>query len=66
MRKKFQIINLSKISSTPSINILPYAMLTLSFINKKSSTIEGMTFKPGVKIFFSFGWLFWDFQITNL
>jgi hypothetical protein len=66
MRKKIEITNLSKISSTPSINILPYVMLTLSFVNKKSPTIEGMAFKPGIKIFFSFGWLFWDFQITNL
>lgn len=67
MKKKFEIINLSKISSTPSINILPYAILTLSFINKKTPTIEGTTaFKPGIKVFFSFGWLFWDFQITNL
>jgi hypothetical protein len=66
MRKKFEIINLSKISSTPSINILPYVMLTLSFVNKNSPTSDGVTFKPGIKIFLSFGWLIWDFQITNL
>jgi hypothetical protein len=66
MRKKFQIINLSKISSTPSINILPYVILTLSFINKSAPITDGITFKPGFKVFFSFGWLFWDFQITNL
>lgn len=66
MRKKFEIINLSKISSTPSINILPYAILTLSFINKKTPISDGIAFKPNIKIFFSFGWLFWSFQITNL
>jgi hypothetical protein len=66
MKKKFEIINLSKLSSTPSVNVLPYIMLTLSFVNKNSPILDGVAFKPGVKVFLSFGWLIWDFQITNV
>jgi hypothetical protein len=66
MRKKFEITNLSKLSSTPTINVLPYIVLTLSFINKSTPTSDGFAFKPGIKVFLSFGWLFWDIQITNL
>lgn len=64
--KKFNFINLSKISSTPSVNLLPYILLTLSFVNKGSHIGDGLTHKPGVKIYFSFGWLIWDFQISNI
>jgi hypothetical protein len=64
--KKFNLINLSKISSTPSVNLLPYVLLTLSFVNKNSFVGDGLTHKPGVKIYFSFGWLIWDFQISNI
>jgi hypothetical protein len=64
--KKFNLINLSKISSTPSVNLLPYVLLTLSFINKGTYIGDGLMHKPGIKIYFSFGWLIWSFQISNI
>jgi len=48
------------------VNLLPYVLLTLSFVNKGSYIGDGLTHKPGVKIYFSFGWLIWDFQISNI
>jgi hypothetical protein len=66
MRKKFEVINLSKIDSAKSINILPYALLTLSFIDKKTKINDYLTPKPTIGISFSFGWLIWSFQINNL
>lgn len=66
MGNKLTILNLSKIDSTKSINILPYALLTLAFIDKKTAINGYTTPKPTIGISFSFGWLIWSFQINNL
>lgn len=66
MGNKFSFVNLTKINSTKSINILPYALLTLAFIDKKTPINEYITAKPTIGISFSFGWLIWSFQINNL
>lgn len=66
MKNKITFVNLTSINSKKTIDILPYALLTFAFIDKKTPINEYLTPKPTIGVSFTFGWLIWSFQINNL